>query len=624
MRLQEEELIDVAIDKKAFQSSFSKWSKVDDPQRAIDSNIESINYAFHTGFEKNPWWMVDLERLYPIELIRIFNRIYDCHENARNLSIEISIDKKKWILLHKGLSVFFKAGLEMEICLPVPIKARYVKITLNGEGYLYLSKVQVMIRKSYKPIFIAGRVDGLGCRIIAMLNAMYLAHKENAYFGYIWSEKTNFNSEDFEKKKETNFIGRSIGKEQEIFSQQFIKKYSYTNSGLSHNYGINAEAKINYSSLLREKNHPEVDYVYYISSVDLSTWIKEVSQEDYYQNIKTMWNSIEFSKDISRLIDIAKGIHSTLGNFISVHIRSGDIIVADGFKNLGNWWYKAMPLEIAMGIIESIPGNLNIVIFGDDEELIFTLEKYYYKKKKIFSVDSLFETKNLKDTHKAIFEIVLMSYSSKIYTGGSNFARLAHLIAFSKNPEPYFRSLSLQERYNYMKENLELIKLNFYQRAYSYFYIFMLSRELDLSIKERLKYIKKALHFDNNNDIYRIAILECLLLNKDYKKAEKYIKMIIKYRYLKFIPIFMSPAMVLRDNVFDLLQKIYKNDNVYLLYLKTTVLYLKKDISNALICFKNIESNTFVKKMVIFYMPGLKEEHLKRLNTLEKTFEKQP
>lgn len=117
-----------------------------------------------------------------------------------------------------------------------------------------------------------------------------------------------------------------------------------------------------------------------------------------------------------------------------------------------------------------------------------------------------------------------MSYSSKIYTGGSNFARLAHLIAFSKNPEPYFKSLSLQERYNYMKENLELIKLNFYQRAYSYFYIFMLSRELDLSIKERLKYIKKALHFDNNNDIYRIAILECLLLNKDYKKAEKYIK----------------------------------------------------------------------------------------------------
>lgn len=107
MRLQEEDLIDVAIDKKAFQSSFSKWSKVDDPQRAIDSNIESINYAFHTGFEKNPWWMVDLERLYPIELIRIFNRIYDCHENARNLSIEISIDKKKWILLHKGLSVFF-------------------------------------------------------------------------------------------------------------------------------------------------------------------------------------------------------------------------------------------------------------------------------------------------------------------------------------------------------------------------------------------------------------------------------------------------------------------------------------------------------------------------------------
>uniref|UniRef100_UPI000577A96E discoidin domain-containing protein n=1 Tax=Campylobacter jejuni TaxID=197 RepID=UPI000577A96E len=578
MRLKEDDLIDIAIGKKAFQSSLSKWSKDNDPQRAIQDNLEHIDYAFHTNLENNPWWMVDLEKEYPIELIKVFNRIYCFHEVARKLTIEISKDKKNWLLVHKGMNAFYKAGIEFEIVLPIPMKARYVKISLDGKGYLHLSKIQVMIRKSIKPIFLGARIDGLGCRIIAILNAMYLAYKENAHFGYVWSEKTNFSAEDFEKKKETNFIGRNIGKEQEIFSQNFIEKYSYTNSGLSHNYGINAEKKIKYPYLLREKNDREVDYVYYISSVDLSAWIEEIDQQDYYQNMQRMWKSIEFSKEIEQLRDTAKKIYNTLGDFIALHIRSGDIIVADGFKNVGNWWYKAMPLEIAMGIIENISHSLNIVIFGDDEEVNKALEKYYSVKKKIFSVNSLLNTSDLKDTHKAIFEITLMSYSKKIYTGGSNFARLANLIAFSKNPDPYFETLSAQKRYQYMKENLELIKLNSYQRSYSYFYTFMLSTQLCLDIQERLKYIKKALCFDTNNDLYRIGILECLLLEQKYEKAEKYIKLVIRHRYSKFIPIFMSSAMVLRKNIFGLLQEMDKNDNMYLLCLKMIVFYLEKDI----------------------------------------------
>ncbi|ELH8770734.1 discoidin domain-containing protein, partial [Campylobacter jejuni] len=622
MRLKENDLLDIAIDKKAFQSSLSRWSKTNDPQRAIDSNLESVDYAFHTNLENSPWWMVDLEKEYAIEIIRIFNRIYCFHEVARKLTIEISKDGKTWLLIHKGLSSFLKAGIECEVVLPIPMKARYVKISLDGKGYLHLSKIQVMIRKSTRPLFIGARVDGLGCRILAILNAMYLAHKENAHFGFIWSEKTNFNGEVFEKEKQANFIGRNIGNELEIFDKKFIEKYSYTNSGLSHNYGINAEKKIKYANLLKEKNYHEVDYLYYISSVDLSVWIEEIDQKDYYENIKTMWNLIEFSADVSFLINEAKKIHKNLGQFISLHIRSGDIIVADGFKNLGNWWYKAMPLEIAMGIIESIFCDANVVVFGDDEELVVALEKYYNKKRKLFSVNSLFNVSVLKDTHRAIFEITLMSYSEKIYTGGSNFARLANLIAFSKNPDPYYKILSLQQRYSYIKKNLGFIKLNSYQKAYSYFYIFMLSRELNFDIEERLKYIKKALRYDNSNDLYRIGILECLCLKQKYKQAEKYISIIIKYRHSTFLPIFINSAMVLKKEVFGLLLEVNKNDSVYLYFLKMIVFYLKRDTRKALEYFKNIKNNIFLKDLIDIYMPGFYTESQKISHAIKKIQEK--
>ena len=70
----DEDLIEIAHDKNAFQSSISKWSLKDDAKRAIKSDLKVDDYAFHTGIENNPWWIVDLENAYDIEYIKIINR----------------------------------------------------------------------------------------------------------------------------------------------------------------------------------------------------------------------------------------------------------------------------------------------------------------------------------------------------------------------------------------------------------------------------------------------------------------------------------------------------------------------------------------------------------------------
>ena len=55
-------LPNIALNKKATQSSVSKWSRgitpEEDARRGVDGN-PAKDYGFHTDDDENPWWMVD-------------------------------------------------------------------------------------------------------------------------------------------------------------------------------------------------------------------------------------------------------------------------------------------------------------------------------------------------------------------------------------------------------------------------------------------------------------------------------------------------------------------------------------------------------------------------------------
>lgn len=63
MIFKEQDVINLAIGKNATQSSISIWSHIDDANRAINYDLGDINFAFHTGLEDNPYWMIDLENI---------------------------------------------------------------------------------------------------------------------------------------------------------------------------------------------------------------------------------------------------------------------------------------------------------------------------------------------------------------------------------------------------------------------------------------------------------------------------------------------------------------------------------------------------------------------------------
>ncbi|WP_338433747.1 discoidin domain-containing protein [Campylobacter vicugnae] len=101
----DEDLIEIAHDKNAFQSSISKWSLKDDAKRAIKSDLKVDDYAFHTGIENNPWWIVDLENTYDIEYIKIINR-KNYQDRLKSIKVEFSIDKNLWFAIDRSLYDF--------------------------------------------------------------------------------------------------------------------------------------------------------------------------------------------------------------------------------------------------------------------------------------------------------------------------------------------------------------------------------------------------------------------------------------------------------------------------------------------------------------------------------------
>jgi hypothetical protein len=132
----------IALGKPAKQSSTSKWSQPNDAQGAV-SGIKTGDMGFHTEKEESPWWQVDLEDIYELDRITIYNR--EIHaERASNLSVLVSQDERDWHIIHKANQKF--GGVIANTPLNISgdrHKARYVRVQLNNFDYLHLDEVEV-------------------------------------------------------------------------------------------------------------------------------------------------------------------------------------------------------------------------------------------------------------------------------------------------------------------------------------------------------------------------------------------------------------------------------------------------------------------------------------------------
>ena len=143
------ETVNVALNQPATQSSVSAWSVSNESGRAVNGH-RSGSFSFHTLFESNPWWQVDLQRPYPIDAIVIWNRDDQYAERASALCIHVSLHGIEWFLVLQGRTFFrgTRTSRPLVHLLEGKVFARFVRISLEGESALHLDQVEVLVSKN--------------------------------------------------------------------------------------------------------------------------------------------------------------------------------------------------------------------------------------------------------------------------------------------------------------------------------------------------------------------------------------------------------------------------------------------------------------------------------------------
>jgi hypothetical protein len=133
----------------ATQSSVSPWSRArmreQDASGAVTGE-PSGSYTFHTAFELNPWWMLDLDRIAIVAEIRVYNRLDAESGRSNNLSVWHSTNARVWTLAYRRVATepFGGAdGAPLRIELTPARPVRYVRIEIDGIAALHLDRVVV-------------------------------------------------------------------------------------------------------------------------------------------------------------------------------------------------------------------------------------------------------------------------------------------------------------------------------------------------------------------------------------------------------------------------------------------------------------------------------------------------
>lgn len=129
----------LALGRPSAQSSLSPWSMRPDEANGAVTCPVSGRYTFHTAYEENPWWMVDLQSSLAVGNVRIFNRI-DVPFRANGLELYVSVDGRNWDLAGRRAGVIPFGGADGHpLDLTVSRTIRFVRLELPRAPAVFTS-----------------------------------------------------------------------------------------------------------------------------------------------------------------------------------------------------------------------------------------------------------------------------------------------------------------------------------------------------------------------------------------------------------------------------------------------------------------------------------------------------
>lgn len=120
--------------------------------------VKDGKWGFHTAYEENPWWQVNLGHAATLDSVVIYNRCdAGSHTRADRLVLLASLDGKTWkeCYRHDGTPFLGEPdGKPLRVDLNGE-KGRFVRIQLPGKTYLHLDEVEVYARGDYPGMNVA-------------------------------------------------------------------------------------------------------------------------------------------------------------------------------------------------------------------------------------------------------------------------------------------------------------------------------------------------------------------------------------------------------------------------------------------------------------------------------------
>lgn len=434
--------------------------------------------------------------------------------------------------------------------------------------------------------FIASRSDGLGGRMMALLNAMYCSKKFGIPFAFVWIEDPEW---WFKKNNADNKLQWVCwGKIKDVFSEDFIQKYCLPKeiSEQSRMWRGSYEALEPYKKI---KNFRFENLLYYKREIplgwpmpwwDLPRFYGDINKNEYKATIKECWNEIGFSDEFSEIIKKVDAVVQNKGKFITLHVRSGDVVYA-----IPSYVYsqKAVAAELPVEVIVRELPYHNIVISGDDltslERMIeVSLETLKEKKVDCHGHFVLIAKDLIKDIcisneiQLAFYDCYLLSKGEKIYISSySNFSCLASLLSETNEIIFYNKYFSNQEQFDIIANYIDKLNLNSAQQAFSYYHLLLLAKELGKTYEEQLKYAEK-INLLGDTPFMKSHYGYFLLENNRNNLFSKFINSLsmdelIKIIDISFIKYFQCPASAthLKDFIFGIFAAdcIQKNNNFF-------------------------------------------------------------
>jgi predicted SAM-dependent methyltransferase len=177
--------VNIALGKFACQSSLSQWSK--SPESLLNINgKKSGEFFFHTENEQHAWWQIDLDNIYPLSSIEVFNRGSagsELADRANSMAVFISADGMQWEKIYSGGKSFGGSVDNNPLIIScLENTARFVRLQLQEKNFLHLEEVRIFTNSVnvIRRLHIGGKISREGWEVINALPGAHVDHLGNA------------------------------------------------------------------------------------------------------------------------------------------------------------------------------------------------------------------------------------------------------------------------------------------------------------------------------------------------------------------------------------------------------------------------------------------------------------